>query len=204
MEKTGIPIIEIAEYMETDPLGRAEWIKLLGLLTGQQERADSLFRATETHYLRLKALAENVTYRPKLMSERKYGATWYVSGGESFMARIYKDAGADYLFSYLPGAGGIPLNFETVLNKAIHADVWVLLYNQNEEMTYQSLRADDVSYERFDPFRQRRIYACNTVYSPYYEEVSLHPDYLLADLMAIFHPNILPTHQFRYFTPIKQ
>jgi iron complex transport system substrate-binding protein len=58
VEKIGIPIIELAEYMETDPLGRAEWIKLLGLLTGRGERADSLFRETETNYSLLKTLAE--------------------------------------------------------------------------------------------------------------------------------------------------
>ena len=202
VEKTGIPVIELSEYMEIDPLGRAEWIKLLALLTDHNERADSLFRETETNYLRLKTLAENVAYRPKLMTELKYGSTWYVPGGESFMARIFKDAGADYLFGYLSGAGGVPLTFETVLDKAIHADIWVAIYNRDEEMTYKSLRSDYALYERFDAFRNRRIFGCNTNYSLYYEEAPLRPDYLLSELIAIFHPNLLPEHQFRYFSPL--
>jgi iron complex transport system substrate-binding protein len=204
VEKTGIPIIECADYMEADPLGRAEWIKFIGLLTGTNKRADSLFRVTESNYLRIKALAGNVTYRPKLMTELKYGNAWYVSGGESYMAHIFKDAGADYLFSYLPGTGGIPLSFETVLQKAIHADLWMILYNREEEMTYHALQSDFSSYSRFDPFRNRRIYGCNANYSHYYEEVPIHPDYLLEELIALFHPGLLPGHNPRYFKPLKE
>jgi len=202
VEKTGIPIIEYADYMEANPLGRAEWIKMLGLLTGKDKRADSLFCATEANYLRLKTLAANVDYRPKLMTEMRYGNTWYVSGGDSYMAHMYKDAGIDYLFAYLQGTGGIPLSFETVLNKAIHADLWLILYNRNEDMTYQALQSDYQSYNRFDPFRNRRIYGCNVNFSPYYEEVPIHPDYLLEELIALCHPTLRPNHSFRYFKPL--
>ncbi|MDR1223557.1 MAG: ABC transporter substrate-binding protein, partial [Tannerella sp.] len=204
VEKTGIPIIECADYMETDPLGRAEWIKFIGLLTGRRERADSLFRQTESGYLRIKALVEGVEYRPALVTGKKYGTPWYVPSGESFMARMYKDAGADYLFSYLPGTGSTPMSFETVLDRAIHADIWLLQYNLEEEMTYDMLKSDDASYSRFDAFRDRHIYGCNTNYSLYYEEVPLHPDYLLAELIAMFHPRLLPAHEFRYFSPLKE
>ena len=204
VEKTGIPIIECTDYMETAPLGRAEWIKFIGLLTGEGKRADSLFRAIESNYLRLKALTENVSDRPKLMTEMKYGNSWYVSGGESYMAYLYKDAGADYFFAYLKGAGGVPLSVETVLQRAIHADLWLILYNRDEEMTYSALQSDFSSYSRFDPFRNRRIYGCNVNYLPYYEEVPVHPDYLLAELIAIFHPDLLPGHHFRYFKPLKE
>jgi iron complex transport system substrate-binding protein len=202
VEKLGIPIIECADYMENDPLGRAEWIKFIGLLTGRSARADSLFRRTEANYLRIKALVGDVAYRPKLMTGMKYGSSWYVPSGGSFMARIYKDAGADCLFGYLSGAGSTPLSFETVLNKAIHADIWLVYYNREDEMTYGALQSEYSSYSRFDAFRDRHIYGCNTNYSLYYEEVPMHPDYLLAELIAIFHPQILPDHKFRYFAPL--
>ncbi len=204
VEKLGIPIIECADYMETDPLGRAEWMKFVGLLTGRTLRAESLFRETEANYLHIKALVENVEYRPQLMTGMKFGSSWYVPAGESFMARVYKDAGADYLFSYLPGTGGTPMSFETVLDKAIHADLWLIHYNWEEDMTYNALKADYSSYSRFDAFRNRRIYGCNTNHSLYYEEVPIRPDYLLAELIAIFHPDLLPEHEFRYFSPLKE
>jgi iron complex transport system substrate-binding protein len=202
VEKLGIPIIECADYMETSPLGRAEWIKFIGLLTGRNARADSIFRQTEANYLRIKALAGNTEYRPALMTGMKYGSTWYVPSRESFMAHVYNDAGANYLFSYLPGAGSTPMSFETVLEKAIHADIWLIHYNRESEMTYDALKSDYSPYSRFDAFRNRHIYACNTNHSLYYEEVPVHPDYLLAELIAIFHPHLLPEHKFRYFAPL--
>ena len=204
VEKLGIPIIECADYMETDPLGRAEWIKFVGLFTCESERADSLFRITESNYLQTKALVENVTSRPKLMTGMKYGSPWYVPSGESFMANIYKDAGADYLFSYLPGTGSTPMSFETVFDKAIHADIWLINFNREEDMTYNALKSDYSPYSRFDAFSNRRIYGNNTNHSLFYEEVPMHPDYLLAELIAIFHPQLLPEHKFRYFVPFKE
>jgi len=203
VEKTGIPVIEFADYMETDPLGRAEWIKFIGLLTDKSQLTDSIFHTTESNYHHLKALTEDVAYRPKLMTEMRYGNSWYVSGGDSYMAYLYQDAGADYLFAYLQGAGGVPLSFETVLQKAIHADLWMILFNRDEEMTYSALQSNYTSYSLFDPFRNRRIYGCNVNYSHYYEEVPIHPDYLLEELIAVFHPNLLPDHAFRYFKPLQ-
>ena len=203
VEKIGIPIIECADYMEINPLGRAEWIKFIGLFTGQSERADSLFRITESNYLETKALVENIAVRPRLMTGMKYGSPWYVPSGESFMAHIYKDAGADYLFSYLPGTGSTPMSFETVLEKAIHADIWLINFNRDEDMTYGALKSDYSPYSKFDAFRNRRIYGNNTSYSMFYEEVPMHPDYLLAELIAIFHPQLLPDYKLRYFRPLE-
>ena len=204
VEKLGIPIIECADYMETDPLGRAEWIKFIGLFTGQSKRADSLFRETESRYLKTKALVENVKTRPTLMTGKKYGSPWYVPSGESFMARIYKDAGADYIFSYLPGTGSTPMSFETVFDKAVHADIWLINYNMEDNMTYGALKSDYSPYSGFDAFRDRNIYGNNTNYSMFYEEVPMHPDYLLAELIAIFHPQLLPNHKLRYFHSLKE
>ena len=154
--------------------------------------------------MRTKALVENVSYRPKLLTGMKYGSPWYVPSGESFMANIYKDAGADYIFSYLPGTGSVPMSFETVFEKAIHADIWLINFNREEDMTYNALKSDYSPYSRFDAFRNRRIYGNNTNRSLFYEEAPMHPDYLLAELIAIFHPQLLPDYKLRYFAPLKE
>lgn len=203
VETTGISIIECADYMENEPLGRAEWIKFFGLLTGMETRADSLFRETERRYLELKKLTGGVQYRPRLMVGKKYGLPWNVASGESFMASLYKDAGADYIFRYLPGTGGTPLSFETILEKAVDADIWLLQYNLDEDMTYDALRSEYSPYSHFGAFRNRNIYGCNTSTSFFYEEVGMNPDYLLADLIALFHPELLPKHKPRYFFPLE-
>lgn len=203
-EKIGLPIIECADYMEADPLGRAEWIRFLGLLTGREATADSLFRATEAEYLRVRALTDGITRRPTLIVGKKFGAAWHVPNGESYMARLYRDAGADYLFHDRPGSGSTPLTFEAVIDRALHADIWLIQYNADTPMTYASLSAEYAPYARFDAFAGRRIYGCNTHDSHYYEEVPLHPDRLLAELIAIIHPELLPDHRFRYFAPLRE
>lgn len=200
VEKIGIPIIEGADYMEAFLLGRTEWIRFYGLLFGKEEMADSIFKETEQAYLSLKNLTVNIDKRPTVLSEKKFGSSWYIPAGDSYMAHLFEDAGADYMFKDLPGAGSTPLAFETVFDKAIHADIWLVKYNQSSEMTYNDLRSEYTPYENFDAFKKQRIYTCNTGIVPYYEEFPLHPEYLLKDLIWIFHPELVPGYSPRYFS----
>ncbi len=202
VEKLGIPIIQGADYMESLPLGRTEWVKFYGLLFGKKTMADSVFRETEQAYLEVKALAADVKTRPTVVSEKKYGSSWYMPGGNSYIAHLFEDAGADYLFHDLPGAASQPLSFETVFEKAIHADYWLVKYNQAMDMTYQELRQEYAPYENFDAYQERKVYGCNTGRVPYYEEFPLHPDYLLKDFVWIFHPELLPGYTPRYYHPL--
>ncbi len=199
VEKIGIPIIEGADYMEAFPLGRTEWIRFYGLLFGKEEMADSIFKETEQAYLSLKNLTVNIDKRPTVLSEKKFGSSWYIPAGDSYMAHLFEDAGADYMFKDLPGAGSTPLAFETVFDKAIHADIWLVKYNQSSEMTYNDLRSEYTPYENFDAFKKKRIYTCNTGAVPYYEEFPIHPEYLLKDLIWIFHPELVFGYSPRYF-----
>ena len=119
------------------------------------------------------------------------------------MAHLYRDAGADYIFSYLLGSGGTPLSFETVLDKAIHGDFWLFNYALDTDMTYQSLVAEYDLYANFDAFKNNRVYGCNTDFSLFFEEVPMHPDYLLRELVSIFRPELMPGYQLRYFHPLR-
>ena len=199
VEKIGIPIIEGADYMEAFPLGRTEWIRFYGLLFGKEEMADSIFKETEQAYLSLKDLTANIDNRPTVLSEKKFGSSWYVPSGDSYMAHLIEDAGADYMFKDLPGAGSTPLAFETVFDKAIHADIWLVKYNQSSEMTYNDLRSEYTPYENFDAFKKKRIYTCNTGSVPYFLEFPIYPEYLLKDLIWIFHPELVFGYSPRYF-----
>ena len=202
IEKLGVPLIECADYMETSPLGRAEWMRFFGLLTGTEARADSLFRVVEQNYLALQRKVRGVSSAPRLMVEMKNGAAWYVPAGQSTLGRMYADAGANYLFAYLQGSGSVSLSFETVLDRARHADCWLIKYNHPADLTLGKLKQEYAAYARFDAFSRRQVYGCNTGRVPFYEESPFHPDRLLADLIRIFHPQRLPGHSLRYFTPL--
>lgn len=203
VENLGIPIIESADYMEPLPLGRTEWIRFYGVLFEKEKMADSIFRAAEKHYMDLKKVVASATTRPTVFAEKKFGQSWYVPAGDSYTANLYKDAGANYIFSYLQGADAVPLTFETVYDKAIHADLWLIKYNLNQDMTYKDLKTEYAPYANFDAFTNHHIFGCNTGIVPYYEEFPLHPDYLLADFIWIFHPELMPDYTPRYYKKLQ-
>ena len=204
VEKLKIPIIECADYMETSALGSAEWIRFYGLLFGREALADSIFAEVEKNYNNLKALATAQPTKPRLMCEVKSGSAWYVSGGRSTTGKLYADAGAEYVFSSYTNAGGVPLSFETVFDKAQDADVWLMKYNHPTDKTYQSLQEDYAPYANFKAFKEKNIYHCNTAYRPYYEDFPFHPDRVLKDLIKIFHPSLLPEYELKYFSKLAE
>ena len=204
VEKLKIPIIECADYMETSALGSAEWIRFYGLLFGCEAKADSIFATVERNYNELKKLATSQTKKPKLMCEVKSGSAWYVSGGRSTTGKLYADAGADYAFASYPNAGGIPLSFETVFDKAQDADIWLIKYNQATDLTLTSLREDYAPYAQFKAYKEKQVYGCNTGLKTYYEDFPFHPDRVLKDLIKIFHPSLLPEYELKYFSNLAE
>ena len=200
LEKSGIPLIECVEYMENTPLGRAEWIKFIGAFIGKSREADSIYTAIERNYLEAKKIAEKVSYRPSVFSEKKYRGIWNVPGGRSYMAVFFHDAGADYLWKEDSLTGSLALPFEEVYDKAENADYWFIKYNKPESsLTYGELRSEYEPYSLFDAWRDRKIVGCNTDKSPYYEQGIMQPDLILKDMINIFHPGLAGDHRNVYF-----
>ena len=203
-EKLGVPIVEAADYMENHPLGRTEWVLFYGLLLGRRAEAEAVFARTERHYFELKAMAADCGSRPTVVLERKYGNSWAVPSGGSYIGVIHADAGADYIFRDYAGPRSVHLSFEDVYDRAGDADFWFLKYDTKAPLTYDLLRQEYEPYANFRPWKERRIFACNTITSTYYEDITLHPDLVLEDLIAIYHPELLPDHVQRYYFPLDE
>lgn len=201
-EKLGIPIVEAADYMENHPLGRTEWVLFYGLLLGEREAAEQIFARTEARYNELKALAAQATQHPTVLLERRYGNSWAVPAGESYIGVMHADAGADYVFRHFPGARSVHLSFESVFDQAGDTDFWFLKYDTRTPFTYALLAREYEPYANFRPWKEHRIFACNTITSTYYDDITLHPDRVLEDLIAIYHPDLLPGHVQRYYFPL--
>lgn len=199
VEKLNVPIIECADYMETSPLGRAEWMRFFGLLFGRKQQADSLFAEVEKRYASLKVLVDTVSVRPTVLSELRNGSAWYTPGGHSTIGRLYADAGAAYVWADDTRSGSVPLSFETVFDRGRNADFWLFKYNETVDKTLSSLRAEYALYAGFRAFQTGRVFACNTGKVPFYEETPFRPDWLLKDLILVFHPECLPGETARYF-----
>ncbi|MFW5975083.1 MAG: ABC transporter substrate-binding protein [Bacteroidota bacterium] len=177
----GITVIPVPDYLETLPLGRAEWLKFFSLLTGKSKEAGKIFRQTTHKYHSLKGKLENIEDRPTVFSGKPYGGVWYQPGGASYMATLFEDAGADYLWSENSKTGGIPLDFETVYARAANADFWRLVVKSDQDYQLQNLLNEDERYKDFMAFRKRQILVCNVARVPYYEEAPTEPHVVLAD-----------------------
>lgn len=220
----GLPMIPHHGYKETDPLGQAEWIKLIGLLTGETRRANAVFADIEKKYNRLKEEVRthpNPTYREgkdtpgaekqeckgkglsTVISGRQLRDGWYFMGGNSYMAQIFKDAGVDYIMKDHEETGGITLDFETVYAKAVKADFWQIDGSFDGEFTLSDLQAEDERYADLQAFKNKKVLFCNLAATPYRELSPVEPHILLADFVKAFHPEILPHYTPKYYKLMK-
>ena len=201
--KLGIPIIECADYMENSALGRAEWMRFYGLLLGKEKEAESLFRAVEDDYNATKALVGDIKDKPTVVTEKKYGSTWYVAGANSTVGGLLADAGADYIFSDEPASGSVPYSPEVVFDRAQQADIWMFKYNQAVDITSQQLASEWGNYGKMKAFTTGNVYQCNLSLVPYYEEAPFHPNILLKEYVKILHPDVLKDYELRYYKKLK-
>ena len=188
LEDIDIPIVECAEYMESSPLGRAEWLRFYGMLFGCEQKADSLFETIDQNYNALKALAQNKTQ--KVLLDKVTGSVWYVPGGKSTIGRMIQDAGGTNPWASDVHQGSVSLPFESVLEKAGDADIWLFRYSSDHDITYDELGSEHHGYNQFKAFRNQQVYGCNVEQSLFYEETPFHPDWLLNDFIRILHPEL--------------
>ena len=199
LEDIDMPLVECAEYMEHSPLARAEWIRFYGMLFGCEQQADSLFAVVDSSYNALKSLAARSATKPDVMVDKVTGSVWYVAGGRSTIGCMIADAGGHYLWADDDHSGSLSLPFETVLERAGEADLWLFRYSADHPVTYRELLAEHPGYAQFLPFRSHQAYGCNVEQSLFYEESPFRPDYLLADFIQIIHPGSLPPSPLRYY-----
>jgi len=201
LQRAGIAIVANAEWQETSPLGRAEWIKFVAALTGTEAKATEAFDTIDIAYRKLlgKAkTAEPVTVLPGQM----FQGQWAIPNGESFMARLIADAGGTYAWADTKGTGSTNYDLETVLAKARDAEVW--LPQINDWKTLEDVRKADPRYAEFAAFKSGKVWPANKAISPsggndLYERGVVRPDLILADLIAILHPELMPGHTFTFY-----
>lgn len=185
-----IPIIECADYLEYDPLGRASWMKFYGLLVGKSEQADSLFNEVAAAYNEVKKIAARSNSHPTVVTEMVISGIWSVPGGQSYMARIIRDAGGDYLWADDKNTGSLSLDFNQVLAHAQNADYWFIKWtNINSLADLQGVY--DLNKE-MEAFKNKKVYVCDTEKSRFFDRVPFHPDLLLREFAAIMHPELFP------------
>ena len=205
LRECGIPLISHHGYKETSPLGQAEWIKLIGLLTGETRRANAVFDDIERKYLALKQEVASLdsTARPTVVSGRQMRDGWYIAGGRSYLAQLFADAGATYVMADNGDSGGLSLDFEAVYARGIHAQFWQTDGSYQGDFTLQTLADEDPRYATMDAFKAGHVLFCNLAQTPYRELAGVQPHFMLADFVKAFHPELLPHYQPHYYKLLK-
>ena len=203
-EEIGIPLIECAEYMETSPLARAEWMRFYGLLFGAGDKADALFHSVDSSYVALKQQAAQAGKGRSVIVDKVVGSVWYMPGGRSTIGQMLQDAGGQYPWATDNQSGSLSLPFETVLERGGDSDVWMLRYSSDHDWDYKELLSGHRGYNQLKAFRQHEVYGCNVEQSHFYEDTPFHPDRLLCDFLQILHPDIIGLPPLRYYKKLKE
>lgn len=195
----GIRVVYNNEWMETSLLARAEWIKFVSAFYNKEVLADSIFDKIEKNYLAIKSKLKKITNTPSVMTGGNFKGTWYMPGGKSYMAGLLTDAGASYHYANDLTTGSLPLNFEVVLNNFRETDIWIgSLANNLDELI-----STDERHGLFKAAKNRQVYSFNNRITPtggndFWESGIAHPDVILADMIKVFHPELMPDYEFVY------
>lgn len=198
---SGINVLINSDWLETTPLGKAEWVKVMAALLNNEALANKKFGEVAKEYHRLKAKVSEVKAKPLVINNLPYKGAWFVSGGDSFTAQYLKDAGADYPWYENSSTGGLRKDFEVVYEVGLRADVWI---NPGAATSKEDILEKDKRFKDFKSFRSGRIYNNNKRMSEsggndFWESGAVHPERLLADLIHIMHPDILPDRSLFYY-----
>ena len=205
MQESGIKVIYNADFLEPTTLGRAEWIKFFGYYFGLEEKADSIFSAISDRYDSLKNLTSTVSQKPTVLSGIMYGDVWFMPGGQNYGAKFFEDAGATYLFDSDTTTGWLEISFESVYDIASDADFWIGVGSFD---SLGELKNEDVRYASFRPFKSGNVFNYSKRRSPFggfdiFESGYARPDRVLADLIFVFHPELLPGYETYYYKRLK-
>jgi iron complex transport system substrate-binding protein len=203
--RTGLPVVINAEWYEENPLAMAEWIKFIALFFNREKEAEVIFDDIVKRYESLRYSASQVEKRPTVLLGAPFQGTWWVAGGRSFAAQLLEDAGADYLWENNENTGAVPLGFEAVFAHAQDADFWL---NTGNWHFRDDALGHDWRLTEFRAYREGRMYNNNRRLNglggnDFWESGKANPHLVLADLIAIFHPELMPDHSLFYYRKLE-
>ncbi|WP_299390470.1 ABC transporter substrate-binding protein [uncultured Gelidibacter sp.] len=201
IQKAGIPVIFNGEWVEASPLAKAEWIKVFGALYDKEKEANTIFNTIVTDYLEAKALAEQATNQPTVLSGAMHKDVWYLPSGTSSEAMLLKDANANYLWSETTAKGSLSLSFENVFNEAQDADIWI---SPSYHPSLEGIEKANPHYTKFKAFQQGKVYSFvnstgKTGGVSYFEMGMARPDLVLKDLIKVCHPELMEDYEPSFF-----
>lgn len=190
LREMNVPYVFVGEYLEPSPLGRTEWMVVLGEMLDETDDAKARFAAIEQSYNSLKTDVSDGVRRPEVMFNAPYRDVWYVPGDRNYTVQLVRDAGGEYVCRGVDSRDSRPVDIEQAYVAMQRADVWI---NTNDYSTIGELLADNPRFASVPPVRSGRVYNNNARTTPaggsdFWESGVVRPDIVLRDLVRILQP----------------
>jgi iron complex transport system substrate-binding protein len=150
-------------------------------------------------------LAKKAKVKPTIFAGALYEDHWFMPKGNSWGCYFINDASGSYLWKDTQGSGSLSLPFETVLQKAKFADIWI---GPGQFTSLKEMAETNNHYTQFKAFQDKEVYSFSNKKGAtggvlYYELAPNRPDLVLKDLVKIFHPDLLPGYSLFFFEKLK-
>ena len=138
LEKLGVPVLIDRSSYESEPLGRAEWVKVYGLLTGREEEAANAFEEQKGYVEALQGDTESDSGRTAAIFSINSARQVVTRSGGDYYGRMMEIAGGSLQTPAAEaGRATQTVSMESFYAAAGQADI--LIYNASIEDAPQSL-----------------------------------------------------------------
>jgi iron complex transport system substrate-binding protein len=208
IRNAGVPVVANTEWLESTALGRAEWLKYMALFLNEERKAQRLYGQMKDRYrsLSARATAGPDAERPLVMTGFSARGMFTIAGGRSYVAALIKDAGGRYAWADNTSVGSASIDLEAQVQRAANADVWI---NGGGWKNLAAMLEDEPRYAAFNAYRHRQVWVYERRETPtggndYWSRSVTHPDLVLADLVKILQPKLMPDHAFEWYMPVRE
>lgn len=195
LDQAGIRTVVLASHWETSVLATAEWMKVMAVLFNREREVNAIFDGIADRYEKLAARARAQPTKPQVLTRMPFRHIWYVIPEPAEIA----DAGGRYFWPGEDRPKGV--DAEAVAQRGSDADVWIIMF-PTPIRTQDELLAREPRLAMFTAVREGEVwnYDLDSVRpdGPYHD-MRMRPDLVLADLVKILHPALVPNHEFAFY-----
>jgi len=203
LRQLGIQAIPQFAWAEPSFLGKAEWIKFSALFFNKEAEAEKIFQDVVGRCDSLMQLVRNKPVKKTsfLVYHPSDASDWNAHRND-FYASFLEAAGSVNVLKDDGPTHAVGMNNEKLLDLAKEADIWLVNSTSDTNWPPASYLSSFKAYRNQQVYHyQKRTRHEHNAYD-WYETPEVRPDLVLADLVSIFYPDILPDHQLIYFDKV--
>lgn len=205
LKKLGIQVVLVGEYLENEPLGKAEWLKFFATFFEKELVANEYFYFVKNEYLEKKQQVVGVSSYPGVLVNIPFQGIWYMPGGDSYMAKIIDDAGGNYLWKNHKQVESFPVSLEEIFGKK---DSISVLINPGFSESIDDIIKTESRLSELNCIKNQLVFNNNKRIgknggNDIWESGTVNPHLILQDLINILHPELANENELYYYTKLK-